>query len=580
MRTRFWLGTAASLLAIALPVLVHAEAALYRLHGADRGAAMALLEAGFDVASARPGTHVDVLADEARRSELEAFGFRVETLPLARQIPSAYRDYAEIVSALTATANVFSSIAMMVDVGDGWGSVYGGSYPDRELWAMKLSDNVAVDEAEPVVMYTGVTHAREPMSGEICMALLNALVSGYGSDPDITAWIDGTEIWILPLVNPDGFYAVTDLAHDFWRKNVRDNDDNGQITVPGFSYPDGVDLNRNFDWEFGGSGSSAFEGEQNYRGPFGFSEPETQDVRDLSLAVNPLFAVDYHSYGEFIIFPFGFDTSTQTPDHALLESIAAEMASRVDKLGAGTYDSFIAYDLYPAAGNSIDWRYGTQNTFAFTPETGTSFIPSSTTMQQVVADNLPGALYVLERTADGPGLKGIVTANGLPAPAEIVIDGVDQPALANSRRNEPTNGDYYRVLGPGSYTVTVRHLPSSDTQTFPNVVIGSTGWTTLDVAFTTVSVPPADGRTGALRAFPNPFARRTDITFTRKSAQAGAIGIFDASGRRVRDLAIGSALTGRVRWDGRDRNGTRVPAGIYFAKISGVAGATTIHVIR
>jgi murein tripeptide amidase MpaA len=174
----------------------------------------------------------------------------------------------------------------------------GTSIEGRDLWAIKVSDNPGTDEVEPEVFYTGIHHAREPISAEVLLHTIDHLTDNYGSDPTVTDIMDGRELWFLPVMNPDGYvYNETTDPEDggMWRKNRRNN---GNGTY-------GVDPNRNYgyNWGYDDVGSSPFTFHEGYRGTGPFSEPENQAVRDFTEGREFAIAMNYHSYGNLLLYP-------------------------------------------------------------------------------------------------------------------------------------------------------------------------------------------------------------------------------------------------------------------------------------
>ncbi len=336
-----------------------------------------------------------------------------------------------------------------------------GSRLGLPIWAVKVSDNVSVDEDEPTVLFTGVHHAREPLGAKITLALMKYLVSRYGRDPRVTNWVDNTSVWFVPVVNPEGYKYVMDnrLPFPWWRKNLRDNDGDGKFDP----LIDGVDLNRNYDynWDQGGDG---YPGSWFYRGRRPFSEPEVRALRDLALRENFVFGIGYHSYGESILFPWGnFD---RPPDEDVILDIASHMASRIRRVdGKGHY---ALLPLNGRVGQSSIWMYGALRTIDFIVEVGTDYFPDNQDVSRIVAQNVKGAVYLLERL-HGPGITGHVfdAETGAPLNAEIAVVENSAPYV-RPRHTDPRSGRYDRILLPGVYTVEFRsegYLP----QVFSNL---------------------------------------------------------------------------------------------------------------
>jgi len=199
-----------------------------------------------------------VLRGSAPRLPARATGLRAS----AADFPSAdatYHNYAELSADTQAIANAYPSIVQRFSLGT--------SYEGRQIWGLKVSDNVATDETtEPEVLFTHNQHAREHLTVEMALYLLNELTSKYGTDSRITNAVNTREIWIVPSVNPDGSeYDVATGSYRSWRKNRQPN--SGSTAI-------GTDLNRNWGWQWGccGGSSGTFSSET-YRGAAPFSAP-------------------------------------------------------------------------------------------------------------------------------------------------------------------------------------------------------------------------------------------------------------------------------------------------------------------
>gem|GEM_PF-5519569 len=168
---------------------------------------------------------------------------------------SSYRNYSSCIAEILALEAAHPDIVNVTVIGTSW--------EGRAIPCIKVSDNVTVDEDEPEVLFMGLHHAREWMTVEVPMFFLNHLVDNYGSDPRATWTVKNRETYIVPIVNPDG-YVYSQEVQNMWRKNRRDNGDGTW----------GVDLNRNYDINFGGVGSSSDYCDDTYHGPSAHSEPE------------------------------------------------------------------------------------------------------------------------------------------------------------------------------------------------------------------------------------------------------------------------------------------------------------------
>jgi hypothetical protein len=269
----------------------------------------------------------------------------------------------------------------------------GQSIEGRDIWAVKISDNPDLDEDEPELLFSSLIHAREVITGEVLLYFMDHLTDNYGTDPEATEIVDNREIWFVLVVNPDGYYFNEVIAPDgggMWRKNRRDNLD-GTF---------GVDPNRNFGymWGYDDYGSSPLTSDPDYRGMAAFSEPEAQAIQDFCMAHNFVIAADYHSYGDYYLWPWRY-SGYHTPDEGLFAVLADSMAA---------YNGYISANevLYPSNGVVTDWQYGEQSlkpkSLTFGIEVGDShdgFWPKLDRIDDLVTENL-GANLFLCRVAD------------------------------------------------------------------------------------------------------------------------------------------------------------------------------------
>ena len=306
---------------------------------------------------------------------------------------SKYHDYAEMVAEIHDVEAAHPDIVDVFSLGE--------SYQGREIWAAKVSDNVATDEAEPEVMFDAVHHAREHLTLEQALYILNMLANGYGADSTITGLIDRREIWIVFMVNPDGAeYDLTGDPYRAWRKNRQPN--------AGSSYI-GTDLNRNYDYRWACcGGSSGSKSSITYRGPKPFSAPETRVIRDF---VNGRVVggrqqirthITFHTNGKLVLWPYGY-TRTDVPgdmttaDHSAFVAMGRKMAS------TNGYRAEQSSDLYITDGDQIDWMYGRHRIFSYTvelypPETATVWgdhYPADEKIAAETARNKAAVLYLI-----------------------------------------------------------------------------------------------------------------------------------------------------------------------------------------
>jgi hypothetical protein len=244
---------------------------------------------------------------------------------------------------------------------------YGKSINGKEIVALKVSKNAAKDRdgKKPAVLYLGAQHAREWITPEMIRRLMHYVLDGYeDGDKTIRRLVDQNELWFVPVANPDGYDWTFEPGQRLWRKNLRDNNGDGQIT-PG----DGVDPNRNFStkWGYDNEGSSPDPGSETFRGASPGSEPETQALDAFVRRVGFEFFVNYHSAAELLLYGTGWQVATPTPDDVIYEALAGDDAHPA----VPGYDPDISAELYTTNGDTdthMTERYGT---LGFTPEMST-----------------------------------------------------------------------------------------------------------------------------------------------------------------------------------------------------------------
>ncbi|MCX5194719.1 M14 family metallopeptidase [Streptomyces sp. NBC_00249] len=350
---------------------------------------------------------VVVSADTAQARKLRALGYELTALPgppdrtergvaaSPMDFPSAdsrYHNYAE------ASAEIDQRIAQYPGIMSK--QVIGKSYQGRDLVAIKISDNVATDEAEPEVLFTAHQHAREHLTVEMSLYLLKEFGSKYGSDSRITNMVNGREIWIIPDLNPDGGeYDIATGSYRSWRKNRQPNSGSSAV---------GTDENRNWNYKWGCcGGSSSSKSSETYRGPAAESAPEVKAVSDFvrSRVVGGKqqikAAIDFHTYSELVLWPFGWTYNDTAPgltadDLAAYKKIGTSMAS------SNGYTPEQSSDLYITDGTIDDWLWGNQKIFAYTFEmyptdAGSSgFYPPDEVIDRETARNKDAVLQLLE----------------------------------------------------------------------------------------------------------------------------------------------------------------------------------------
>jgi hypothetical protein len=372
-----------------------------------------LVREGYDVAAVRQsvaGTQVDLVLSRSERDALGAQGIKLGLIKngkgqTVRQQAAlmavggfnVYRSYDErggIRDELYSLASKNPNIVKL--------EVIGHTLQGREIIALKVTKNArtVADGSRPDVLYMGTIHAREWIAAEVVRRDLHYFVDNYNKIADVTNLVNTRELWFLVIANPDGYQYTFDTER-LWRKNLRDNDGDGQVTNA-----DGVDLNRNYDinWRYDDEGSSSQIASETYRGTAPASEPETQAHQALIDRLKFKFLVTYHSFGPLLLYPFGWQIQTPAADDPLYVAYTGTDA----KPAVPGFDPGVAADLYTTNGTTDDYSYSKTGALSWTPELeegcagcGFVFPDDEAKIQEEFTKNLPFALD-LARSAPNP----------------------------------------------------------------------------------------------------------------------------------------------------------------------------------
>ena len=350
----------------------------------------------------------------------------------------------------------------------------------QPIYGIRISNESKENDDEPAVLFSSLHHAREPVGVFICKAIMQELLSNYGTSPSHTRLVDSLEIWLVPIVNPDGYRYLMENQRNFpwWRKNLRDNNNDGRFDP----MVDGVDLNRNYDYNWG-DGGDGNPGSWFYRGSQAFSEMEIQAIRDLALRRNFVMGVSYHSYGEAILYPWA--NYHRPPDQDLILDVARQCAKQITQLsGKGSYH---VLPLNGRVGQSSIWMYGELGAIDFICETGDDYFANPEDIPHIVQQNVRGAMHLMERALRS-GIHGHVVdaETRQPLSAEIHVRGYET-TYVRPRHSSGTTGSYDRLLLPGSYVVEVAK-PGYETARLEQVLVQEQGRTLLDVELRRMAV--------------------------------------------------------------------------------------------
>jgi carboxypeptidase T len=472
-------------------------------------------------------------------------------------IDQRYHTFDEVAHELDSIASNYSAIAHLDTIGY-------STLDSLPIFAMKISDNVNLDEDEPAVLYVACHHAEEILGIEICMYMIDDLISNYNIDSTKTYWVDNHEIWIVPLLNPEGHTVVMEGIDTTWRKNKRDNNNNGTFDL---DY-DGVDPNRNYDFHWVEGGSSDPSSEY-YRGPAPFSENETGAMRDLCINENFVFCNTYHSartgLGEVIYYPWRTGSNT-SPDYHFIRQIADTMSKRIiNDQGTGTYRALPGVGI---DGRARNWMYGIGGTFAYCVEVSTTTIQPGWMVDGICARNLVGAYYLLDRV-ERSGITGCIydSLTNEPLSAEVIIEGYYDPDLP-LRRSDSKYGRYIRMLTQDKSPYDIKFKKCGyEPGYLNNIVVGEGKLTECDVYLKRIGGSQAVYDVmDIFMIYPNP-TRSALVIHIEKPSQFSSLKIYDVNGRL---LKIFDHPTSDIIWTCGDELNRTMSNGIYY-----VLGETT-----
>jgi murein tripeptide amidase MpaA len=322
------------------------------------------------------------------------------------------------------------------------------SVEGRSIRAFKIANGTGSNRAG--VLFLGGTHARELINPETVMSFALRLCDAYTNDTGLTfgaksytaqsvqTVVNALDIFMLPLVNPDGRAFCMTPGNEMWRKNRAPN--------PGLPCR-GVDINRNYDFLWSsGIGTSTNSCTDVYKGPGAFSEPETRNVRFmLDNFLNIACMVDVHSYSELVLYPWGDDQNQTTDPNQNFQNPAFDgqrgivgsgykeyippedleafvaLAERIrDGIAAVRGRVYVAQEstsLYPTSGTAHDYAYarhfvdtGKRRVLGLTLETAREFQPADAEKNNVITEVSAGLMECLQETL---------------CPADVVQDLVD-----------------------------------------------------------------------------------------------------------------------------------------------------------
>ena len=339
------------------------------------------------------GLRVDVDEEQTRRLTATPSSLQpasgIPGYPCYRTVEETYDDLAQL-------AADHPDLATWTDVGDSWEKVTPGGADGYDLNTLVIT-NHNISGPKPKFFMIAAIHAREYATAELATRFAEKLVNDYGVDPDITWLVDHYEFHLIPQANPDGRKRAE--AGEYWRKNT-DNDDGCTSSYYG------TDLNRNSSFKWNQGGTSDNPCDETYHGPSAASEPEVQAIEAYARSIFPdqrgpndddpapndaegVF-ITLHSYGELVLFPWGWTDAQDAPNKTGLQTLGRKF---------GYYNQYeVCSDcLYSASGVTDDFTYGELGVASYTFELGTAFFQSCSVFEdQIIPANMPALIYAFK----------------------------------------------------------------------------------------------------------------------------------------------------------------------------------------
>jgi carboxypeptidase D len=403
-----------------------------------------------DIATVR-GSVVTAYVDDRQQAVIRQAGLAVRAVPnqarrayleMVRSGREDYHTYATLTTELQQIAAAHPDICQLFSIGQ--------SVEGRELWMMKISDNVTVDEPEPEIKYSSTMHGNEVVGMEMCVYFIRLLVNDYGIDPAHTALANDLEFFICPLHNPDGNYH-----------GVREN-------------AQGYDLNREFPDPVDDPNDS----------PVG-RPTEVQHMMNFQYAHNSILGINYHGGAKVVNYPWDSMYGQYTPDDTLIRNLSLGYSYRNPPMwnsGEFLHGVTIGWEWYVIYGGMQDWAYNWRNELHVTIELDNDSWPPSSRLPQLWIENRDAMLWWAAQARIG--VEGFVTdaLDGSPVKATIDVTQIGKDVWG-----EPLQGYYHRMLEPGTYTIEYRafgYAPTTlagvtvtaGTTTHRDVQLARTGW--------------------------------------------------------------------------------------------------------
>jgi len=483
---------------------------------------------------------VTVYVTQEQYDLIESRGLSAKWTPLEVRDKLSYRNNVSIGDSMLIWQNRYPEICQRLQIGT---SVQG-----RPLWVLKISDSVNVEEAEPEMKFVSTIHGDEVTGMEMEMFMIENILKGYQAENDTMRFIvDNTELYVMPLLNPDG------------------NANNSRYNASGY------DLNRNFP-------------EGTYYDADSVNAallPEIDAMIDFTSQHNFIMSTNYHGGALVANYLYDIDFGVLNyayaacPDDPHVTWIAYNYSSRNAPMFASPYfnDGISnGSEWYQITGGMQDWNYRYHNVLDITLEISETKWPSYSYISGFWSNNRESMFWYI--SAVHKGIYGVVTDSSttLPLEAQIEITGIDK-----IYSTDPDCGDYYRILKPGTYSMTIS-ASGYISQTIDNIVVTDNTGVFKEATEVNVQLVKDTGISDndqipsditLEQNYPNPFNPGTKISFSLDHNEKMNLSVYDIKGELISVLADREFSKGRhtVEFNAQD-----LSSGMYYYSLKSALG--------
>jgi hypothetical protein len=379
---------------------------------------------------------------------------RLDEWRMSGKAPAGYHTYPALTNAMAFYARTHTNLCRLYSIGK--------TVQNRDLWVLKISDNPGIEEDEPEFLYVSTMHGDEPVGMENCLQFIDLLLTNYNRDARLTHLVDQTEIWVMPLMNPDGYVAVS-------RENAN-----------------GIDLNRSFPDRAVDSNNTTTS-----------RQPETAAMMRFRQTNSFVLSANFHGGSLVANYPYDGRMDGQEylyvyqpcPDDALFIAMAHAYANANPRMRLSAGDPAFTNGIcngaqwYEIYGGMQDWSYVWPAGFDITIELDDNKSPAASRLAGLWAENTTSMIVYAEWCLSG--IRGVVTNawTGEPVAATIAVSNMWRTVFT-----DPGVGDYHRVVLPGTYAITAS-APGYVPAVVGGIVVTSGPATRVDIALTPVPEP-------------------------------------------------------------------------------------------